>query len=103
VNEVGETSDFWAQSVRAAVELKYYHLGDRGTERLRGVRQDVEKLLRYSRQREDHEFLGISLLFIQSQMLDNAEFHAGRLIDSDPLRGIFRFVVTPKEFQRYEA
>jgi hypothetical protein len=47
-------------------------------------------LLRYSQQRKDHEFLGISLLFIQSQMLDNAEFHAGRLIDSDPLRGIFR-------------
>ena len=94
---------FWDQRVRAAVELKYYQLGEGRGYRLAGVERDVDKLRRYLEEERSRRFLGISLLFIQSAALDPSPFYVGNEIRDDPSEGIVRCVVTPAEWRRFAA
>lgn len=94
---------FWNQRVRAAIELKYYQLGDKTQHRLDSIERDVEKLRQYLENDRGHRFLGISLLFIESQTLDSSPFHIGNEIRNDPSEGIARYVVTPGEWRRFAA
>lgn len=92
---------FWRQPVRAAVEVKYYQLGDSRSDRVAEVAQDVEKLRRYHEDHKDRAFLGISLLFVQSGKLISAPFRDGSPIADDPSEGIAKYVVTPTGVDRF--
>jgi hypothetical protein len=97
---------FWNQHVRAAVEVKYYQLGDILRVKAAGFEKDVKKLMTYAEESPASPFLGIALLFVQSNTLECAKFGVGRPLDSSdspPEAGIFRYVVTPSSVRRFAA
>ena len=96
---------FWTQPVLAAVELKYLQLGEDRRQRRRGCDDDVGKLCRYLSWRGHNTFLGLSILFIQSQSVD-ARF----AFDDDwvprsgqPTSGLARYIISPSEFLKFSV
>jgi hypothetical protein len=101
---------FWDQPVRAAIEIKYYQLGDSPRLKRVAVEGDVAKLHQYLDDHPHCEFLGIALLCIQSdklaETLDSLPF-CGDTPKADngpsPTAGVFRYVVTPSSVKRFVA
>ena len=95
---------FWDQPVRAAVELKYYQLGDSIEDKASAYEADVEKLKRYYDKRTHNLFLGIALICIQTEQLDIFPFSVGEPYKQDaafPQTGVFRYVVTSSSAKMY--
>ncbi len=97
---------FWDQPVRAAIELKYYQLGDRIGHKVGVYEADIEKLKRYFHEKPQNLFLGIALICIQTEGLDASPFRVGEAYKQDepfPQMGVFRYVVTPSSTRMYFA
>jgi len=95
---------FWNQYVRVGIEIKYYQIGD--SLRRLGFDADIEKLRSYSEYSQGRPFLGIAILFIQSDALSYGDLIAANPVlvnQSDPPTGVFQYVVTPTAFHRAAA
>lgn len=85
---------FWDQPVCAALELKYWKLGDPKRVCAKSVECDMEKLRAYQEERNDGSFLGIAMVFLQSASSDGSEFCGdGIEVKSDPHEGIAKYVI----------
>lgn len=101
-SEKGWKSDpFWCQPVRAAAEIKYYQLGQPLVQKVKGVENDLNKLREYSVKYP--RFLGILIIFLQCESLDQDAFLSGQTEwrDENPEVGIFKYVVTPSKTKKY--
>jgi|GEM_PF-6376398 len=97
---------FWDQRVRAAIEIKYIQLGDSMRTKAQGFDADVSKLMAYAHTSLDVPFLGIALLFVQSDALDCSKFCVGTPLSSrsvEPEVGIYRYIVTPSLVRRFKV
>lgn len=99
---------FWDQPVCAAIELKYYQLGDSYSRKVWEVEKDVAKLTVYHKRRGDTQrsFLGIALICIQTEQLKSSGFCVGTTLESSvsfPKTGIYRYIVTPSSVTKYIA
>lgn len=99
---------FWDQAVRAAIELKYYQLGDSYSRKVWEVEKDVAKLTEYLKERDglQHPFLGIALICTQTKQLDPSKFCVGKPLESSelfPTTGIYRYIVTPSSVMKFIA
>lgn len=92
---------FWDQPVMAAIELKYCQLGYKSRTVKQGCDRDIRKLTDYLQgERGGRQFLGISLLFIQSGQVPQ-EFFEGKKLESDLSEGIGRYVVSRNQYDRF--
>lgn len=93
---------FWDQPVKAAIEIKYFQIGDKLYRKRNEVEKDIKKLNSYVDKSREPQFLGISLLFIQSEKWKSKElkkFYFGKILlsDSFPRAGIYQYIVTPRD------
>lgn len=95
---------FWNQKLLAAVEIKCCQLGARPSEVRRSLEKDIRKLNAYLEECKDRPFLGIAMLFIQSNSLPLGTFEGrGSSLESNerPDRGIIRMVVSPSHVRSW--
>jgi hypothetical protein len=97
---------FWNQPVRVAIEIKYAQLGFTKELARSKVKKDIAKLRNYLDERTSGDFLGLSLLFIQSFQMDlNLDDTSDymELYDQLPAEtGIYAYVVTQKAVRKYK-
>ena len=92
---------FWNQPVRAAIEIKCCQVTDDARRRRQDLDTDVRKLANYLDKRGDKPFLGLAMIFVQSDSFDTTSFVSSPPSDeahSRPAIGIFRCVVTPSRW-----
>lgn len=63
---------------------------------------DIQKLRNYFNERGDKPFLGISLLFIQSNSI-NWHLFGGRELNEKPENGFVRYIVTRQEYLQFHT
>jgi len=92
---------FWNQPVIAAIEIKYLQLGDSVSKKIKGLKDDAEKLSNH--REKNRPFLGIALLFVQSKqfvqsILDIFKEKCPVFSDENlPEDGVFSYIVTPQQ------
>lgn len=63
-----QLSAYWHQPLKVAIELKYHRssMGNSINPRIKGLKQDIEKLKDYASKIESDNFYGIAMLYIQN-------------------------------------
>jgi len=61
-------SGYWHQDLKIAIELKYHRssMGNSINPRIKGFKQDIQKLEKYSSKIKNDNFYGIAVLYIQN-------------------------------------
>lgn len=93
---------FWNQPLLAAVELKYCCIGGKQRRYNDDCQADIQKLRNYLNERGGKPFLGISLLFIQSNKVEWNLF-GGRELNEKPENGFVRYIVTRQKYLQFHA
>jgi len=93
---------FWNQPLLGAVELKYCRINGNQRKINDQCQADIQKLRNYLNERGDKPFLGISLLFIQSNSIEWHLF-GGRELNEKPENGFVRYIVTRQEYLQFHT
>jgi hypothetical protein len=99
-----KSDPFWTQNLRIAIEIKYCQLGHVPRHKVTESAKDIEKLREYHRHSSDRKFLGIALIFIQSESIDIRPFRLGEALNdryAEPSEGVYKYVITPSRWEMF--